>query len=100
MLNTIFVNRADMFGLAQLYQLRGRVGRSGDQAYAYFLVSDEGRLSEDAGSASSLFSNLPNWAPASASPRADMEIVAPATFSGNNIWTYRCHRARSVHADG
>jgi transcription-repair coupling factor (superfamily II helicase) len=37
-----------MFGLAQLYQLRGRVGRSGDQAYAYFLVPDEGRLSEDA----------------------------------------------------
>ena len=46
--NTIFVNRADMFGLAQLYQLRGRVGRSGDQAYAYFLVPDEGRLSDDA----------------------------------------------------
>jgi transcription-repair coupling factor (superfamily II helicase) len=46
--NTIFVNRADMFGLAQLYQLRGRVGRSGDQAYAYFLVPDEGQLSEDA----------------------------------------------------
>jgi len=46
--NTIIVNRADAFGLAQLYQLRGRVGRSGDQAYAYFLVQDEGRLTEDA----------------------------------------------------
>jgi len=46
--NTIIVNRADTFGLAQLYQLRGRVGRSGDQAYAYFLVQDEGRLTEDA----------------------------------------------------
>ncbi|HET9575911.1 MAG TPA: transcription-repair coupling factor, partial [Nitrospira sp.] len=45
--NTIIVNRADTFGLAQLYQLRGRVGRSGDQAYAYFLVPDEGRLTED-----------------------------------------------------
>jgi transcription-repair coupling factor (superfamily II helicase) len=45
--NTIIVNRADTFGLAQLYQLRGRVGRSGDQAYAYFLV-DEGRLTDDA----------------------------------------------------
>src|SRR4029079_13562150 len=46
--STIFVIRADMFGLAQLYQLRGRVGRSGDQAYAYFLVPDEGRLTDDA----------------------------------------------------
>ncbi len=46
--NTIIVNRADMFGLSQLYQLRGRVGRSGQQAYAYFLVPDEGTLTTDA----------------------------------------------------
>ena len=35
--NTLFVNRAEKFGLSQLYQLRGRVGRSRTQAYAYFL---------------------------------------------------------------
>ncbi|MBI4400594.1 MAG: transcription-repair coupling factor [Nitrospirae bacterium] len=46
--NTILVNRADTFGLAQLYQLRGRVGRAGHQAYAYFLVPDDSALSEDA----------------------------------------------------
>ena len=46
--NTILVNRADTFGLAQLYQLRGRVGRSGQQAYAYFFTPDEGTLSSDA----------------------------------------------------
>jgi transcription-repair coupling factor (superfamily II helicase) len=36
--NTIIVDRADRFGLAQLYQLRGRVGRSGTKAYAYLLI--------------------------------------------------------------
>ncbi|HEV2314727.1 MAG TPA: transcription-repair coupling factor [Candidatus Acidoferrales bacterium] len=43
--NTIVVNRADRFGLAELYQLRGRVGRSTQRAYAYLLVPPEGSLS-------------------------------------------------------
>jgi transcription-repair coupling factor (superfamily II helicase) len=42
--NTLIVNRADRFGLSQLYQLRGRVGRSNRRAYAYFLVPDDGAL--------------------------------------------------------
>jgi transcription-repair coupling factor (superfamily II helicase) len=46
--NTIIVNRADRFGLAQLYQLRGRVGRSAVRAYAYFLRGRHHRLSETA----------------------------------------------------
>jgi transcription-repair coupling factor (superfamily II helicase) len=46
--NTIFINRADRFGLAELYQLRGRVGRSNTQAYAYLLVPPEAKMSTDA----------------------------------------------------
>ncbi|GAB4370134.1 MAG: transcription-repair coupling factor [Calditrichia bacterium] len=46
--NTIIVNRADRFGLAQLYQLRGRVGRSDRQAYAYLIVPPHDRLNETA----------------------------------------------------
>jgi transcription-repair coupling factor (superfamily II helicase) len=46
--NTIIINRADMFGLAQLYQLRGRVGRSAVRAYAYLLVDKYKALTEEA----------------------------------------------------
>ena len=44
--NTIIINRADRYGLSQLYQLRGRVGRSDRRAYAYLLVPPEDSLSE------------------------------------------------------
>jgi transcription-repair coupling factor (superfamily II helicase) len=44
--NTILINRADRLGLAELYQLRGRVGRSSQRAYAYLLVPPETTLSE------------------------------------------------------
>ncbi len=42
--NTILINRADRFGLSELYQLRGRVGRSNQRAYAYLLVPPEASL--------------------------------------------------------
>ncbi len=46
--NTIIINRADKFGLAQLYQLRGRVGRSHHRAYAYLITPAKKALSADA----------------------------------------------------
>ena len=46
--NTLIVDRADWFGLAQLYQLRGRVGRGANQAYAYFFHPLHSRLTADA----------------------------------------------------
>ena len=46
--NTIIMNRADKFGLAQLHQLRGRVGRSHHQAYAYLLIDEDRKLTSNA----------------------------------------------------
>jgi transcription-repair coupling factor (superfamily II helicase) len=46
--NTIIINQADRFGLSQIYQLRGRVGRSNENAYAYLLLSPGIRLTREA----------------------------------------------------
>jgi transcription-repair coupling factor (superfamily II helicase) len=46
--NTLIVDRAERLGLSQMYQLRGRVGRSSRQAYAYFLMGARGKIGEEA----------------------------------------------------
>jgi transcription-repair coupling factor (superfamily II helicase) len=46
--NTILIDRADIFGLAQLYQLRGRVGRSKERAYCYLIVPPPSAMSDEA----------------------------------------------------
>lgn len=46
--NTIIINRADTFGLSDLYQLKGRVGRGNIQAYAYFIIPGEDIITDDA----------------------------------------------------
>jgi transcription-repair coupling factor (superfamily II helicase) len=56
--NTLIVHRADMFGLAQLYQLRGRVGRSKTRAYAYMTTPADRRMTETAEKRLHILSNL------------------------------------------
>jgi len=46
--NTMIINKAERFGLSQIYQLRGRIGRGDHQAYAYLFISHENRLTKDA----------------------------------------------------
>ncbi len=46
--NTMLIDRADLFGLSQLYQLRGRVGRSSERAYCYLLVPPPNKMSDEA----------------------------------------------------
>lgn len=46
--NTMIINKAERFGLSQIYQLRGRIGRGDCQAYAYLFISDESQLTKDA----------------------------------------------------
>jgi len=46
--NTMLVDRADTFGLSQLYQLRGRIGRSTVKSFAYLLIPDQGSITQDA----------------------------------------------------
>ena len=82
--NTIIVNRADTFGLAQLYQLRGRVGRGGEQAYAYFLVPDEGSLSDDAQKRLTAIQQFTELGSVSASPQPTWKSVARAICSASS----------------
>ncbi|MBU2431593.1 MAG: transcription-repair coupling factor, partial [Proteobacteria bacterium] len=46
--NTMIINKAENFGLSQIYQLRGRIGRGDHQAYAYLFIQDEDRMTKDA----------------------------------------------------
>lgn len=46
--NTLIVERANNFGLSQLYQIRGRVGRSSEKAFAYFLIPESGAITKEA----------------------------------------------------
>jgi transcription-repair coupling factor (superfamily II helicase) len=77
--NTIVMSRADKFGLAQLHQLRGRVGRSHHQAYAYLMVPDTEGLTKQASAAAGRDPvRWKSWAPAFTWPCTTWKSAAPA----------------------
>jgi transcription-repair coupling factor (superfamily II helicase) len=82
--NTIVVSDADRFGLAQLYQLRGRVGRSSRRAYAYLLVGDLHRLSEDARKRLKVLQSLDDLGMGFRLAIQDMEIRGAGNLLGSD----------------
>jgi len=88
--NTIIIERADKFGLAQLHQLRGRVGRSHHQAYAYLLTPPRQQITGDAENAWKPSPTPRTWAPALCWPPTTWKSVAPANCSA----TARAGRSR------
>jgi len=81
--NTMIVNRADMFGLAQLYQLRGRVGRSNQRAYAYFLIPPEGSITFDARERLRIIQELTELGAGFRIATHDLEIRGAGDFLGS-----------------
>jgi transcription-repair coupling factor (superfamily II helicase) len=81
--NTILIHRADRFGLAQLHQLRGRVGRSHHQAYAYLMI-EEGTLTKNAGKRLEAIQNLEELGSGFYLAMHDMEIRGAGEVLGDS----------------
>ena len=81
--NTIIIERADKFGLAQLHQLRGRVGRSHHQAYAYLLTPPRKQLTEDAQKRLEAISNAQDLGAGFVLATHDLEIRGAGELLGD-----------------
>ena len=81
--NTILINRADRFGLAQLHQLRGRVGRSHHRAYAYLLAPPKAALSADAAKRLEAIDSLEDLGAGFALASHDLEIRGAGELLGD-----------------
>ena len=81
--NTILIHRADRFGLAQLHQLRGRVGRSHHQAYAYLMI-EEGTLTKNAEKRLDAIQNLEELGSGFYLAMHDMEIRGAGEVLGDS----------------
>ncbi|MDP3295209.1 MAG: transcription-repair coupling factor [Nevskia sp.] len=82
--NTILIDRADHLGLAQLHQLRGRVGRSHHRAYAYLLVPSRRSLSDDANKRLQAIEELGELGSGFALATQDLEIRGAGELLGEN----------------
>ncbi len=82
--NTIIINRADQFGLAQLYQLRGRVGRYKHQAYAYLLIPGTGGLSDESRKRLGAIEEMSELGAGFQLSARDMEIRGVGNMLGHN----------------
>ncbi len=80
--NTLIVNRADRFGLAQLYQLRGRIGRSNRQAYAYLLTPPKLAMTNDARLRLTTLSDLSDLGSGMKVAMRDLEIRGAGNLLG------------------
>jgi len=81
--NTMIIHRADMFGLAQLYQLRGRVGRSKTRAYAYLTTQPNKRLNEKAEKRLQVLSTLDTLGAGFSIASHDMDIRGAGNLLGD-----------------
>jgi transcription-repair coupling factor (superfamily II helicase) len=108
--NTIIVNRADALGLAQLYQLRGRVGRSTQRAYAYLMVNAPDNLTPDARKRLEAIQDLSELGSGFRLANLDLEIRGAGNLLGPSSRatsprsatrpTWRCSRRRSTRCAG
>ncbi len=81
--NTLIVERADVFGLAQLYQIRGRVGRSRERAYAYLLYPSAAALTADAAQRLSALSDYTELGAGFKIAMRDLEIRGAGNLLGD-----------------
>jgi transcription-repair coupling factor (superfamily II helicase) len=98
--NTILVDRADLFGLSQLYQLRGRVGRSGQQAFAYLFIPNEETLSTDAQKRMNAIQEFAELGSGFRIAAADLEIRGAGNLlgSGRRMGTHASTRRLSLYS--
>ena len=81
--NTIIIYRSDLFGLSQLYQLKGRVGRSPKRAYAYLTIEDDVKLTSNAEKRLNVMQTLDNLGAGFSISSFDMDIRGAGNLLGD-----------------